>query len=231
MFGDSLTEFAFKQFPLDEYGAIYKKPIYTMGAALSEAYTGKMDILQRGFGGYTSKHAIQMISGILDEEHDSKPAAEQIKLAYFYFGSNDARLMGSLGPTKNLEHVPIDQFAGFSRSTVIELLKRDIKVVIMTPGLHNQETYAKTYPEDLITGDYRSNETNLEYVNVLVKLGAELDVPVVNVYGVFKKSGLSDEELLTDGIHFNSLGYKLVFDALMDTIENEYPELHPVNFS
>ncbi|GMG39795.1 unnamed protein product [Ambrosiozyma monospora] len=101
----------------------------------------------------------------------------------------------------------------------------------MTPGLHNQEMWDKTYPEDLITGDYRSNEMNLKYVDVLVKLGAELSVPVVNVYDAFEKSDLGDKELLTDGIHFNGAGYKLAFDALMDTIEKEYPELHPVNLN
>ena len=50
LFGDSITEFAFNTRPTED-----GKDQYALGAALVNEYTRKMDILQRGFKGYTSR--------------------------------------------------------------------------------------------------------------------------------------------------------------------------------
>ncbi|GMG36282.1 unnamed protein product [Ambrosiozyma monospora] len=227
LFGDSITEFTFNQFPLNNKGEPPKEPIFTLGSALSNAYTRKLQVVQRGFGGYNSVHGKKLLPKILEQEHDNVQDGEKIKLAYIFFGSNDSRLSGS--NKDNNQHVPLDQYVANIKSNVEECTKRGIKVIVITPAIHSQTAWNVKHPEDLQTGDYRSTELFGQYAQALVKLGSEVGVPVVNLNEIFVKSGKSEDELLIDGLHLNGAGYQLFYDALMDTIKTNWPELHPDN--
>ncbi|GME84219.1 unnamed protein product [Ambrosiozyma monospora] len=227
LFGDSITEFSFNQFPLNNKDEPPKTPIFALGSALTNAYTRKLQIVQRGFSGYTSAQAKKLLPKILEQEHDKVQDGEKIKLAYIFFGSNDARLSGS--NKDNKQHIPLDLYVANFKSSVEEFIKRGIKVVVITPALHSQSAWAVKHPDDLKTGDYRSNEVFAQYAQALVKLGSEVGVPVVNLNEIFVKSGKSEDELLIDGLHFNGAGYQLFYEALLDTIKTNWPELHPDN--
>ncbi|TID24582.1 hypothetical protein CANINC_003054 [Pichia inconspicua] len=224
MFGDSITEFSFDQFPNSS-----NKIHFSLGAAIQNAYVRKLQVLQRGFSGYTSREAVPLIKSILKHEHDEVTDSQKIKLAYVFFGTNDARLKGT---GVNNQHVPIDTYVANMKLIVQEFKKRNIPLVVITPGLHDQKLWDKTHPEDLITGDYRSNKVNKEYQDAL-KYSIH-DTPILCLYDemrdwLSKHSNFEADELLCDGIHFTGTGYKIVFDALLQIINENFPEVSPQN--
>lgn len=228
MFGDSITEFAFNQFP-DASNEIQ----FSLGAALQNSYTRKLQVLQRGFSGYTSRDAIPLIRSILKQEHDRVTESKKIKIAYVFFGTNDARLKGK---GSNNQHIPINTYVSNIKTIVTEFKQRSIPVIVITPGFHDQNLWNLTHPEDLITGDYRENNTNKKYQDALKNsiidtpvlcLYDEMEKWIVNNSKVNAKGGYS--ELLSDGIHFTGTGYKLLYDVLMKFISENYPESSPEN--
>lgn len=228
MFGDSITEYAFNQFPQG-----CEQPQYALGAALQQAYVRKLQVVQRGFSGYTSRDALPLAKSILKAEHDDVPESQKIKIAYCFFGTNDARLRGT--SDCNAESIPLDLFLENMKKTVEEFRARNIPLIVITPGLHDSKLWDNTHPEDLKTGDYRTNERNKLYQDKLRE--AIPEIPMVMLYDVMaewmgtnSKLGWDDlSELLYDGIHLSGEGYRLLFNELMSTIRNYYPEVHPDN--
>jgi lysophospholipase L1-like esterase len=229
MFGDSITEYAFNQFPGES-----KEPQFCLGAGLQQAYARKLQILQRGFSGYTSRDAVPLAKSILKTEHDDVSETKKIKIAYVFFGTNDARKKGK--STDNRESIPLDKYIHNMKLTVAEFKKRNIPLIVIAPGLHGQALWDKVDPQDLLTGDYRDNETNKMYHDALVE--AITDVPVIPLYDImdqWMKSNAQDQEdfgqLLYDGIHLNGTGSRVLYDAIMDTIDKNYKHLSPFYLS
>ncbi|ODV84319.1 hypothetical protein CANARDRAFT_29200 [[Candida] arabinofermentans NRRL YB-2248] len=222
MFGDSITEFAFNEQP-----PACSDIQFTLGAALTNVYTRKLQVLQRGLSGYTTEWARYMLPKILKYEHDDKPQAEQIKIGYIFLGTNDAR---ELGTANNAQTVPLPRYIENMEFLINEFTKRSIKVIVISPGLHDQEKWNLVHPEDLESGDYRSNELCEKYSESLSTLCTSLNVPMVNLYKVMSESNdYTIDELLTDGIHYTGKAYKLLYESLLSTIESSYPECHPDN--
>lgn len=87
LFGDSITQLAYNQ----EFGFCFGpamqdgKRIYfhihctgkTVILSTSAAYNRKLDVIQRGFGGYTSSHAAIIIDRLIEQE---SAGASKIKL-------------------------------------------------------------------------------------------------------------------------------------------------------
>jgi lysophospholipase L1-like esterase len=225
MFGDSITEYAFNQFPGES-----KEPQFCLGAGLQQAYARKLQILQRGFSGYTSRDAVPLAKSILKTEHDDVSETKKIKIAYVFFGTNDARKNGK--SSENRQSIPLHDYIFNMRSIVEEFLERNIPVIVIAPGLHSQELWDKNQPQDLITGDYRDNKTNKMYQDALVE--AITDVPVIPLYDIMEKwlktnSNNPDDysTLLSDGIHYKGTGYRILYDAIIDAIETYYNKASP----
>lgn len=229
MFGDSITEYAFDQYCLS---TDIDAPVqFTLGPALQNIYQRKLQIIQRGFSGYNSRDAVPLAKSILKTEHDNLPDSKKIKIAYMFFGTNDARLIGN-SPLNN-ESMPLERFIPQMKEAVKEFTSRNIPLIVIAPGVHVAKDWDKSHPDDLITGDYRTNERNKLYQDTLKEIIT--DVPVLGLYDLMmdwineKPNERSCSDLLCDGIHFSGKGYKLMFDALLATIKKHYPECHPDN--
>lgn len=215
MFGDSITEFAFEP------------ERFSLGAALQNRYVRRLQILHRGFSGYTSIQAIHLAREILAVEHDSKPPKQQIKLAYVFFGTNDARLKGT--SKDNNQHVPLEDYIK-NMSHIIELFKkREIPLIVVLPGLHDQAMWESSRPGDLATGDYRNNDTNRKYGQALASKCDQLGVPYLDMLSIMEtelQKGRSSEDLLLDGVHYTGLTYRLFYEKLVSIIDDRFPTLH-----
>lgn len=228
MFGDSITELAFDQLPGPSNDVQF-----CLGAALQNDYARRLQILHRGFSGYTSREGIPLIKSILKHEHDLLPESQKIKIAYVFFGTNDSRHKGK--SSENNVHIPIDKYLSNMKEIVQEFKDRNIPVIIVTPGLHDQKQWDKTHPQDLITGDFRDNKTNKRYQDIL-KQNIN-DIPIlclydemltwVEKYGSIKAKNGDYSEILSDGIHFSGIGYKIFYDGIMKLIDNHYKHLSP----
>lgn len=223
MFGDSITEYAFNQFPGD-----CTVPQFCLGAGLQQAYARKLQVVQRGFSGYTSRDGVPLCSSILKAEHDDVEESKKIKLAYVFFGTNDARKKGL--SSDNRESIPLDKYVSNMKLIVEEFKSRNIPLIVVTPGLHSQELWDKVDPQDLVTGDYRDNETNKLYADAIKD--AITDVPVVPLFDIMAEwmdanHSTDYADLLYDGIHLSGTGSRLLFDAIMQTIDAHFQHLSP----
>ncbi|AMD21253.1 HEL027Cp [Eremothecium sinecaudum] len=207
LFGDSITEMAFKS----KIAGEDHPDEFTVGAGLTDVYARKMDIVLRGFSGYNSRWALKLLPRILRSER-------KIAIAYVFFGTNDAAIGGT-------QSVPLDEYK-HNMSKLVEMLQEvDVKVILVSPALHDAEN-----PEMLAEEDSRSNENNKLYRDALHEVGDKYDTGFVDLYSAFQRVGCTKwQELLSDGIHFTGKGYKVFFDELLSVIADKYPEYHPDN--
>ncbi|CCE63258.1 hypothetical protein TPHA_0E01650 [Tetrapisispora phaffii CBS 4417] len=213
LFGDSITEFCYNSDMENMQGTQF-----TLGAALSNVYTRKMSIIQRGFSGYTSRWGVKILPKVLEQD-------SSIKIAYIFFGSNDASSGG-------LQHVPLEEYKENTKKMLHMLKKKGIKPILIGPAVHNLEYWNSTKPEEAASGNFRTNKAFKAYSDACSALANEEGIPFVNLNAAFTKAGDDSwKNLLGDGLHFNGAGYKVMFDELMKEISNHYPEYSPANMA
>lgn len=257
LFGDSITEYAYNQQPLtaedymrasalsdfnpdDPEKAQYqsaKQVCFSMAAKLNDDYRRKMQVVHRGYSGYNSDQAVKIAKAMLQREHDPVSPGEQFKIALVFFGSNDYRL--TTPETGYMEGVPLDRFEKNMSEIADMFLSRGIKLILVTPGLHDDVLWDQASPGEISSGTYRTNERGLVYGSSIKAIATARNVPVIDMYSIMMK--YVDEhlggdlaaiehgklgDLLIDGIHFTGLSYKLYYDALKLEIAKSYPELN-----
>lgn len=215
LFGDSITEFSCDQ----SLG-------FGLAPALQNLYIRKLDVLVRGYSGYTTQSSKHLIGPILEAEMQPH---SKVVLAVVFYGSNDACVPGSP------QHVDIDQYEENIRYIATELLKRKIKVVLVTPTLVDE-----TRVLDPDEPNYRTLANFYAYGRRVIKVAESLDVAYVDLFTTFaltvkdsldaplpgSKGGPSIEHLLPDTLHFSGEAYKLYYKALVKAINTRYPELN-----
>ncbi|ODQ81944.1 hypothetical protein BABINDRAFT_33431 [Babjeviella inositovora NRRL Y-12698] len=221
IFGDSITQFAYNSFPTFDTNDVH----FAYGSGMTNAYTRKMDVVQRGYGGYNSEHARALIDHILPDAPESEYTRPV--LITVFFGTNDAAVSGP-------QHVDIDRYLENMAYIVDRATSKGIKVVLIGPGWHNQDRWYAIRPDGKAEGIYRTTEVNKQYSEALGALAKEKNVGFADLWQEFdayeKANGEgSFSDLLTDGIHFTGKGYLLMFDEVMKVIRETYPELYPDN--
>ncbi|KAL6705475.1 hypothetical protein ACN47E_006740 [Coniothyrium glycines] len=233
LFGDSITQDSFSQ----DRG-------FGFSAALQAAYIRRLDVVNRGFSGYTSRQALQILPAIIPSPEEAK-----IRFLTVFFGANDA----SLPDAPNKQHVPLDEY----RSNLEKIVKHplivahDPRIILIAPPPINEHLW---WPRDQFNGYTsisRSASTTKKYADAVVELGAELDVPVINLWKAFMDKvkfnfeewkvgsplpGASSVaqndvlvELMYDGLHFNPAGYEILFQEVMQLIRAKWPDQSPEN--
>ncbi|XBW36788.1 hypothetical protein QEN19_002365 [Hanseniaspora menglaensis] len=227
LFGDSITEFAFNtQFQSLQDPALYNNgkinPIhqqFCLGAGLTNAYVRKLDIVQKGFSGYNSRWALKILPKLLE-------IYKNIKIAYIFFGSNDA-CMGER------QHVPLAEYEENTLKLIDMYKQHGIeKIILITPALINEKMWISVNADEVKQGYTRSNEDFEKYGAALEKIGLELNLPVVNLNKSFKEYANENldgkwQELLCDGLHFSGHGYYVFYTQLLQTIKQNYSDLSP----
>ncbi|SCU93360.1 LAMI_0E14092g1_1 [Lachancea mirantina] len=210
LFGDSITEFAFNT--RADSGLPEQ---FSLGAALVNAYTRKLDIVQRGFSGYTSRWGLKLLPKILENE------GPNVVMTTIFFGSNDAVQAGP-------QAVELSEFKKNINSLTQLMLDKGIKPILIGPALHDKEVWEPTKPQEVSMGYVRSSEANRIYADAVSDVAAENKVPFVDLHKAFtEKGGDHWQELLLDGVHFSGKGYEVFFDELLKAIRGWYPELAP----
>ncbi|KAH9857702.1 SGNH hydrolase [Lenzites betulinus] len=220
LFGDSLTQGGFEQ--------------NGFAAKLAHVYNRKMDVLNRGFSGYNTDWAIPVLEQCLAPSalHAHLPA---VRLLVIWFGANDA------APLPKAQYVPLARFRANLAAMVGTVRAREsprfdarTRVLLMTPPpvstpLRARAQKAKEPPRELD----REFGTTQAYAEAVGEVGRELGVPVVDLWGrLYEEAGRDEvgmERFLTDGLHLNEEGYAIVFEELVKTIKEEYPEYHYEN--
>ncbi|GAM34405.1 hypothetical protein TCE0_015r01963 [Talaromyces pinophilus] len=226
LFGDSITQLAYNQ----EFG-------FCFGPAMQDVYNRKLDVIQRGFGGYTSNHAAIIIDRLLELE---SAGASKIKLLVVFFGTNDSIVPESASNNS----VPVEKYQENLRKIVSAAEKVGAKVILIGPGPFNHQQF-----DDALGHQFEVDRTThraREYCNATVDVGKELGVPTVPmwdlimeevgwkegdpIYGLLELPAVNPlNDYLTDGLHFSGPAYKVLFTNVLKAIKESYPELDPDN--
>ncbi|KAJ1887118.1 isoamyl acetate-hydrolyzing esterase [Coemansia sp. IMI 209127] len=212
-FGDSLTQ----------HGWDVTKHGWT--AQLAQTYLRKLDIVNRGFSGYNSRHGRILLPQILPPEEDPNEEnnGSQLRLVTILFGSNDAQF----APYK--AHVPLSDFRAN-----IDFMVRSVKsathskrtttrLVLITPPPVAPEPFALSQAAKGMPVD-RSSEVTRQYADVVRDLAREHKVPCVDLWPAMESS---PGDFVWDGLHLNAKGNDLLFRLLMQTVRDSFPELDP----
>ncbi|OMJ14805.1 Isoamyl acetate-hydrolyzing esterase 1-like protein, partial [Smittium culicis] len=198
-------------------------------AQLANAYSGKIDILNRGFAGYNTRWSKPIFSALFSQASSNvshNPVGEygnisttgldkvnpkaiktrsKIRLVIIFLGVNDAADNLS---TKQTSHVPLAEFSR-NLNEMITLISeinnrnRDlspshnadqIKVLLITPPPVNEQQWLRFLqmknPSSKLD---RCNDTVRNYVNVVKQVGAQFDIPVVDIFTRLEEQVLSDK--------------------------------------
>lgn len=213
LFGDSITEYCFSTGPSSHEGFGDQ---FSLGAALTNDYTRKLAILQRGFAGYNSRWGLKILPKILQYE-------QNIAIGYIFFGSNDSCAAGT-------QHVPEDEYESNLHKSVQMLKARSIKPIIVGPALYDGSKFEPPRRDEIKAGYIRSNEAFIRYGRIAASVASKEHVPFLDLRAAMQReAGDNWKDLLVDGLHFNGKAYEIFYKELLRTIKDHYPEYHPDN--
>ncbi|KAK3282006.1 hypothetical protein CYMTET_10238 [Cymbomonas tetramitiformis] len=218
LFGDSLTQKSF-----DECG---------WGAALQSTYQRKADVCLRGYSGYNTRWALQLLAHTFPEE--VVPA----DLTTVFFGANDANIPGLAGDHSR-QHVPLGEYKDNLRVILKRVKQNEASdlpagannlkaVLLITPPPVDVDAWQK-HCASFKDGSpdnppNRTFEYTKQYADAAIEVGKETGTPVLDLYAHFTK--LPEwKTLLCDGLHFTPEGQKEVFKAVIRAMNSEFPHL------
>lgn len=245
LFGDSITEFAFG---LD--GQI------GWASLLASTYSRRADVLSRGFSGYNSKHALDVLPSVLGDPINESNAKTQLLFCTVFFGANDAsmpsarqylniedyttnvrqivkeiRNRSSVAETKNGENRTDDGADKVNNQEHAKKVKREeLPVVLLTPPPVSSTAWdhycTVVAPRPLSP---RSNENAKQYGTRVLEIAKEMDCAVVDTFQLLggDKGEKHYEKYMTDGLHLNAEGNRIVYEGIMDAIKLNYEYLLP----
>mmetsp|Transcript_23876 Transcript_23876/g.52157 ORF Transcript_23876/g.52157 Transcript_23876/m.52157 type:complete len:293 (-) Transcript_23876:194-1072(-) len=211
LFGDSLTQAGFSE------GG--------WAASLAFQYQRSADIILRGYSGYNTRWALNILPDLFPADQDfSAP-----DLVTVFLGANDAVLPDMGEPSR--QHVPLDEYKK-NLTAIINRVRqmsttKPPHVLLITPPPVDEEHWAEfaaaNYGVPADTKSRRNAHTEL-YAKAVIQVGAETSTPVVDLYTHFMQ--LPDwQSYLYDGLHMFPKGNSLVFQAVEKAIGEHFPSL------
>ncbi|KAH8696064.1 GDSL Lipase/Acylhydrolase family protein [Talaromyces proteolyticus] len=225
LFGDSITQASYD--PQLGFG---------FGAALQHAYVRRLDVINRGLSGYNTANAMVIFPKIFPP-----PQKARIRLMTVFFGANDAALPHSI------QHVPLDQYKQNLKALLEHPLTKaqNPKIIVITPPPINEYQLEITdFKKGIVGPPRRTAKTTKMYADACRDVAKSLGIPVADLWAAFmnaaqwkpgqplagsKESPVNERlaSLLSDGLHFTSSGYKIMFDEVMNVLRATWPEEDP----
>ncbi|KAL4878207.1 SGNH hydrolase-type esterase domain-containing protein [Aspergillus karnatakaensis] len=168
LFGDSLTQMSSAQ--SDGFG---------YHPALQDAYSRKLDVINRGFSGYTSAMALKVLPKLF-------PGPETVTVRFFAvcLGCNDAVMPGMY------QHVPLETYKGNLRQIIQHpvVKAQNQRILLLTPPPVNQYQLEAFDASEGASHPSRTAARTREYAEAVIELGKELRVPVIDLWSAFMRS-------------------------------------------
>ncbi|KAE8692891.1 GDSL esterase/lipase CPRD49 [Hibiscus syriacus] len=194
LFGSSIVQFSFSN---EGWGSI-----------LAHTYVRKADIILRGYAGWNSRRALEVLTKVFPQDGVVQPS-----LVIVYFGGNDSiePHPSGLGP-----HVPLLEYVNNMKKIAMHLqgLSEKTRVMFLTTPPVNEEQI-----HEILGISGRTNEGSRVYSEACLKLCRELGVKCVDLWTAIQQRDGWMTTCFTDGIHFSSEGNKLVAKEILKAIE------------
>ncbi|KAM3340430.1 GDSL esterase/lipase isoform X1 [Capsicum galapagoense] len=203
LFGSSIVQFSYL--------------LHGWGATLTGLYARKADISLRGYAGWNSRMAIQILDKVFPKDTEIKPS-----LVILYFGGND-----SADPDfSNSPHVPLQEYVENMRKIVhhIKSLSETTRLIMLSAPAVNEEQIVQFYGSNL----GRTNERGRIYSEAGIKLGQELGVKVIDFWSALQERPDWLTTVFWDGMHLTKEGSDIVVRKILKALrEAEWkPSLH-----
>lgn len=222
LFGDSLTQFGWG---VDgEVG---------WASLLASAYSRRADVLNRGYSGYNTRHALDILPRVFGDEQQQQKQQEipitrkddnsSMLFCTVFLGANDSALVGER------QHVPLDEFQRNLDQIVTSIANRSrgvCPIILMTPPPVDEPRWMAQWGN---TKPDRLNDVSRNYGTACKQVAANHHFcTVVDVFEVLGGNGNDYHRHLSDGLHLSGSGNTLLYDALLKHIQNNYPDLAPM---
>ncbi|KAL5740403.1 hypothetical protein ACOSQ2_029583 [Xanthoceras sorbifolium] len=207
LFGSSIVQYSFSN--------------QGWGAIIADLYARQADVLVRGYAGWNSRRAVQVLDQVFP-----KDAAVQPSLVIVYIGGNDSMRPhpSGLGP-----HVPLPEYIENMRKIALHLKSLSPKtriIFLSAPPVNEQQIRERL--SDLVADMGRTNEGCRIYSEACLELCRELDVKAIDLWTAMQQRDDWLTACFTDGIHLSSEGSKIVAEEIVKVLrEAEWqPSLH-----
>lgn len=207
LFGDSITQEAFGVDGRVGWAGL-----------LAAAYTRRADVLNRGFSGYNTAHAIGLLPRVFTGN-----LPEETLFCTLFLGANDAAFPGEP------QHVPIDRYEtnlGTLITGIRQRLGSQTRIVLLTPPPVFEPDWAAFRNLDKSN---RENDNTREYGLRAIKVAQKYNCPVVDTWSLLEGRSEERQQYLSDGLHLSEKGNRQVFAGLMEVIRSSFPDLLPRN--
>lgn len=235
LFGDSITQQGFG----------WERTSVGWVSLLSRDYSRRADVLNRGFSGYNTIHALQALPSTI--------TPQEVLFATVFFGANDAALPGEL------QYVPPEEY-GKNLATIVEYMRANLQqpgssdgetsldsgreenndhngplpIILFTPppvdiaawykerGLDKTMKKGEEYP--------KANENAKSYGEVVKQVGKDTKCSVLDVFDVLGGNGPVEEygKHLRDGLHLSESGNVFLYEGLRSLLQDDHPHLLPM---
>ncbi|KAH7102210.1 GDSL Lipase/Acylhydrolase [Auriculariales sp. MPI-PUGE-AT-0066] len=222
LFGDSITQGGW------EAGGFAQRLAYV--------YARKLDVINRGLSGYNSEWGLPVFEQIVPKKAE-QPHVPTMRMLFIWFGANDACL------EQSPQYVPLPKFRDNLRKFVGILRlesseyyhpKELTKIFLISPPpVDEAARTADLAKRDPPLAPDREFDNTKRYAEAVKEVGLELEVPVIDAWtGIWEAAEQNVENLknfLPDGLHLNTTSYEIVYDLIIKSITENYPELHYSN--
>ncbi|KAL9603491.1 MAG: hypothetical protein Q9219_001178 [cf. Caloplaca sp. 3 TL-2023] len=169
------------------------------------------------------------------------PEHAAVRFMIIFFGANDAYFGSS-------QHVPVEAYKSNLHSIVCHpsVQAQSPRLILITPPPVNEWALEESDEDGLKSGSKRTAEYTKLYADACMRIGRDLGLPVVDLwssimFGAGYEPGQDQhlpgskmterntflDDVLRDGLHFSPLGYELLFQAIMELIERQWPDQRP----
>jgi len=204
LFGDSITQFSFSYHDC-------------WGSTIADNLQRKVDVLNRGFSGYTSRNCRQLLPLLFNSSNVNRIVAFAI-----FLGANDAS-DPTLNPTQG---VPVDEYRNNLSGMVSYLetigLGRDKIIFITPPPLDEQKWDEHCKKNGMINA--KSSQLTAEMAKMCVTTAFNVNVDVVDLHSHMLRDP-AWQKFLSDGLHLTHDGAICLANFLMPTIKKRTENL------
>ncbi|KAL1804647.1 hypothetical protein ACET3Z_027715 [Daucus carota] len=187
---------------------------------LADLYARKADIVLRGYAGWNSRRALQVLDQVFPKTADVQP-----DLVIVYFGANDSTRPhpSGLGP-----HVPIPEYIENLKKIALHVksLSQKTRVIFLSSPPMDEAQFCKLLCVGLDELP-RTNELARVYAEACVEMCKDLNIKVIDLWSVLQKQD-NWSACFTDGIHLSPEGSKIVANEILAVLEETdwEPNLH-----
>ena len=221
LFGDSLTEYGFGTDNDDDDNN--NNTGVGWASLLSHTYTRRADVLNRGFSGYTSNHAVSLVHRVFGVVPNG------VLFMTLWLGANDAAIPGEP------QHVALPTYKSNLKS-LLRLLRSSIKedhpILLLTPPPVDEVAWKQHCDDkygDVSKESTRRNSLAQAYGEAVKEVaGMDMNCAVVDTWELLEGETPERGQYLSDGLHLNETGNRKVYQGIMATITKHYPKLLPM---